>query len=476
MVAYQLLFDKRAKQLPGKAFTQNPSPLPAWPSFLLACAVPPLSRERDLRFLAKGGDAVEEPPAFPDLQGASLGCCSAPASRAVAGARRSLQRQLGGGIDEAPLGAEAASAAGAPFSDEGSAASPPFASFEKCRWKLGVEATLDGPILITAVRRKGREIGFSPSAPFRWESLGYSHLAHPLPLIVSQILNTLKACEYEWRLLSSYKLHCRPVRPAPEASSGEDASFDLPESGDGVSQPQPGDDPLALGDSVSSVVLGIQLYRLVGSRYVIDIVLLEGDAIGGFALRSAESLCVLRFVSEGHLAAFCVFGGLALWCRKHFRGAVDYVGHLLGSDATAAATTTPGGGGLLSRGFGSYGGRGRDGCCNKNTADWPPLSLRLVAHAARSRCFGRAFTKAFSVTVVRGVSLCQRATCCLPSVGLWCAALGALKRSPSIQDVALYVLEERLAHLLPQRLCGAPAERLCLNERIHCLLLGFDAF
>ncbi|PHJ24594.1 histone kinase snf1 [Cystoisospora suis] len=173
------------------------------------------------------------------------------------------------------------------------------------RWKLGVEAAFDARILITA------------------------------------IVNTLKACDYEWQLLSPYRVRCRPIRHPPSSGSNSvgvsavpsprkegpagcidtrdtHAGRETSQEGrtdeenyrgeDHSSKPCLGDDPQGDGRSSSSVhllqkdqqqtqqddqqqpggsmvveedsiILTIQLYKTASSRCIVDVQLFDGPTM-----------------------------------------------------------------------------------------------------------------------------------------------------------------------------------------------------
>ncbi|KFG51481.1 putative histone kinase SNF1 [Toxoplasma gondii p89] len=117
------------------------------------------------------------------------------------------------------------------------------------RWRLGVEAAFDAPILITA------------------------------------ILNTLKACDYEWLMLSPYKVRCRPVKRSvgssgvsPWRSRSSSVSSSLrSEDKDGCRKREEeihaAPSPAAL---VEGVILTINLYKLSPGLYIVDVQLFDG--------------------------------------------------------------------------------------------------------------------------------------------------------------------------------------------------------
>ena len=85
-----------------------------------------------------------------------------------------------------------------------------------------------------------------------------------------QILNTLKACDYEWHLVSQYKLRCRPLRPpqpeAPQPSSSSSSSSSSSKE--------------EFACETEDIILSVQLFKVGSCRYVIDVQLFEGCAMG----------------------------------------------------------------------------------------------------------------------------------------------------------------------------------------------------
>ncbi|XP_026189821.1 serine/threonine protein kinase OSK1, partial [Cyclospora cayetanensis] len=195
-----------------------------------------LLSDRRRKQIALSGMAAEEPPTFPlgVVQRLSLRCCGEASSRAAAAAMLSLQQQLGGQL---PGGSTAHNSAAAAMTGERSpeCRSPGNGiAWSTARWKLGIEAAFDAPILITA------------------------------------ILNTLKACDYEWYLLSQYKLRCRPLRPASEQEAANPpASYS--------SNTHPNNVEFAC--DTEDIILAIQLFKVGSCRYVIDVQLFEGSAM-----------------------------------------------------------------------------------------------------------------------------------------------------------------------------------------------------
>ncbi|OEH73966.1 hypothetical protein cyc_05354 [Cyclospora cayetanensis] len=232
-VAYQLLSDRRRKQIALSEILHKMHGL--HPLFSLSEGVC-----RDLHVVyveaCMCGMAAEEPPTFPlgVVQRLSLRCCGEASSRAAAAAMLSLQQQLGGQL---PGGSTAHNSAAAAMTGERSpeCRSPGNGiAWSTARWKLGIEAAFDAPILITA------------------------------------ILNTLKACDYEWYLLSQYKLRCRPLRPASEQEAANPpASYS--------SNTHPNNVEFAC--DTEDIILAIQLFKVGSCRYVIDVQLFEGSAM-----------------------------------------------------------------------------------------------------------------------------------------------------------------------------------------------------
>lgn len=136
----------------------------------------------------------------------------------------------------------------------------------------------------------------------------------------SQIVNTLKACDYEWQLLSPYRVRCRPIRhpPSSGASScgvsvpssprkdGPTADTSEPTGGGGreegdattkttcrgeeqssvqlLDQQQPAQDQAGCNIvEEDSIILTIQLYKTASSRCIVDVQLFDGPTMGTFS-------------------------------------------------------------------------------------------------------------------------------------------------------------------------------------------------
>ncbi|KEP67106.1 UNVERIFIED_CONTAM: histone kinase SNF1, putative [Hammondia hammondi] len=124
------------------------------------------------------------------------------------------------------------------------------------RWRLGVEAAFDAPILITA------------------------------------ILNTLKACDYEWLMLSPYKVRCRPVKRSVAGSgvspwrsrSSSVSSSIRSEDKDGCRKRE---EEIHAAPSaaalVEGVILTINLYKLSPGLYIVDVQLFDGATMPGMS-------------------------------------------------------------------------------------------------------------------------------------------------------------------------------------------------
>ncbi|CDJ44937.1 hypothetical protein, conserved, partial [Eimeria tenella] len=91
------------------------------------------------------------------------------------------------------------------------------------------------------------------------------------------ILNTLKACDYEWHLLSQYKLRCRPLRPTPETSP--EAPSSSSSSSSSCSSSSSSKTNVEFACDSEDIILAIQLYKVGSCRYVIDVQLFEGNAM-----------------------------------------------------------------------------------------------------------------------------------------------------------------------------------------------------
>ncbi|CBZ53562.1 hypothetical protein NCLIV_033490 [Neospora caninum Liverpool] len=182
------------------------------------------------------------------------------------------------------------------------------------RWKLGVEAAFDAPILITATYTEcqtsprgataarfhavalvtGRACAKTPqrvlSGPFAFFS------------VALQILNTLKACDYEWLMPSPYKVRCRPIKRSGAASgvspwrSSRSSSLSSASSNrraaDADTDPasrarEDGDEETHAAPSaaalVEGVILTIHLYKISPGLYIVDVQLFDGATLPGMS-------------------------------------------------------------------------------------------------------------------------------------------------------------------------------------------------
>ncbi|CDJ60900.1 CAM kinase, SNF1 family, putative, partial [Eimeria maxima] len=220
-----------------------------------------LLSDRRRKQIALSGVVPEEPPTFPPsvLRRLSLRCCGRASSCAAAASLMSLQQQLAGhvpgttssscsGCSSGRLGVPAPAAATAAESSPECRSPSGGGSWASARWKLGIEAAFDAPILITA------------------------------------ILNTLKACDYEWHLVSQYKLRCRPLRSAQQDSSQQQAASNSSSSNSNNSNNNSSSSSSSCSGAefacdTEDIILAVQLFKVGSCRYVIDVQLFEGCAM-----------------------------------------------------------------------------------------------------------------------------------------------------------------------------------------------------
>lgn len=130
------------------------------------------------------------------------------------------------------------------------------------RWELGIESSLESPIIITA------------------------------------ILNTLKALHYEWHLVTPFKIRCRSVCRTSdyptcslETAARHDKCLAPLSSSLMYAPPQLSDPPCAQPGSGGNtflaveprVIIGIQLYKMAAARYLVDFQLFDGPTLVGMS-------------------------------------------------------------------------------------------------------------------------------------------------------------------------------------------------